>query len=66
MELMPSQVRNHYSQKSQEPHLEGALAFKKAANRHCPLNVCLPIIFYHASYIGLRITNVPDFIIEAR
>jgi len=43
MEPMPSQVTNHYSQKNQEAHLERALAFKKAANRHFPPNVGLPI-----------------------
>jgi len=45
MEPTPRQVRNHYAQKNQEAHLERALAFKKAANLHCPSNVSLPIIF---------------------
>jgi len=59
MEPMPCQVRNHYSQKNQEAHLERALAFKKGANLRCPSNVCLP------SCIVLLMNNVPDFILEA-
>jgi len=51
-EPTPSQVRNHYSQKNQETHLESAIASKKAANHHCPSNVCLPIICLGASYCG--------------
>jgi len=37
MEPTASQVRNHYSQKNQEAHLEGALAraLQKTANLHC-------------------------------
>jgi len=50
MEPTPSQVRNHYSQKKQEAHLDRALAFKKAANLHIPSNVCLQIICLRASY----------------
>jgi len=65
IEPMPSQVRNHYSQKNQEVHLERALAFKKAVNLCCPSIVCLPIIVHHASHIMLWMTNVADFIIEA-
>jgi hypothetical protein len=64
MEPTPSQVRNHYSQKNQEAHLERALAFKKAANRHFPSNVGLPMI-YLPSCIILRMTNIPDFINDA-
>jgi len=52
MEPTPSKVRNHYSQKNQEAHIERALAFKKAANLHCPSNVCIPIIFLRASHCG--------------
>jgi len=52
MEPTPSQVRNHYSQKNPEAHLERALAFKKAANLHCLSNVCLPIICLRASCCG--------------
>jgi len=41
METMASQVSNHNSQKNQEACLERALALahKKTANFHCPLNV---------------------------
>jgi hypothetical protein len=41
MEPTARQVRNHYSQKNQEAHLERALAraFKKTANSHCQSNV---------------------------
>ena len=52
MEPTPSQLRNHYSQKNQKAHLEKALTFKKAANLHCPTNVCLPIVCLHWSYYG--------------
>jgi hypothetical protein len=41
MEPMPSQVRNHYSQKNQEALLERALTFNNAANLRCPSYVCL-------------------------
>jgi hypothetical protein len=58
MEPTPSQVRNHYSQKNQEAHLERALAFRKGANLDWPSNVCLPLC------IVLRMTTVPEFIIE--
>jgi len=58
MEPMPSMVRNHYSQKNQEAHLERALAFKKAANLHCPSNVGLPIICLHASCCGRLISPI--------
>jgi len=41
MEPTASQVRNHYSQKNQEAHLERALAraLQKTANLHCQSNV---------------------------
>jgi hypothetical protein len=65
MEPMPSQVRNHYSQKNQEAHLASALAFKKEANLCFPFNDCLPIIFHCALCVELWMTNVPDIIIEA-
>jgi hypothetical protein len=41
MEPTASQVRNHYSQKNQEAHLEQALALalQKTANLHCQSNV---------------------------
>jgi len=55
---MPSQVRNHYSQKNQAAHLERALAFKKAADLHSPSNLCLPIICLHASYYGWLISPI--------
>jgi len=58
MEPTPSQVRNHYSQKNQEAHLERALAFKKATNLHFPSNVCLPIICLHASYCRCLISPI--------
>jgi len=48
MKPTPSQVRIHYSQKNQEAHLKRALTFKKAANLHCPSNVCLGIICHQA------------------
>jgi len=50
MEPTPDQVRNHYSYKNRKAHLERALAFKQAANLHCPSNVCLPIICLRAWY----------------
>jgi len=65
MEPMPSQVRNHYSQKNHEAHLQRALEFKKAANLRCPSNGCLPIILHRALCIVVRMNNVPDFNIEA-
>jgi len=42
MEPTPSQVRNHYSQKNQETHVERALAHasQKTANLDCRSNVC--------------------------
>ena len=58
MEPIPSQVRNHYSQKNQEAHLERALAFKKAANLHWPSNFCLPIICLRAAYCGWLISLI--------
>jgi len=58
MEPTPSQVRNHYSQKNQKAHLERALAFKKAANLHCPSNVCLSIICLPASCCGWLISPI--------
>jgi len=58
MEPTPSQVKNHYSQKHQEAHLERALAFKKAANLHFPSKVCIPIICHCASYCGWLISLV--------
>jgi len=58
METMPSQVMNHYSQKNQEAHRERALAFKKAANLHCPSNVCLRIVCICASYCGWLISPI--------
>jgi len=41
MEPMASQVRNHYSQKNQDAHLERALqhAFMKTAHLHCRSNI---------------------------
>jgi hypothetical protein len=41
IEPTASQVRNHYSQKNQEAHLERALAraLQKTANLHCQSNV---------------------------
>jgi len=41
MEPTVSQVRNHYSQKNQEAHLERALAcaLQKTAKLHCQSNV---------------------------
>jgi len=47
---MPSQVRNHYSEKNQKAHVEQALAFKKPVNCHSPSHVWHPIIFIHESY----------------
>jgi len=58
MEPMPSQVRNRYWQKNQEAHGERALGFKKAANLHCPSNVCLTIICPDASYCGWLICPI--------
>jgi len=58
MEPTPSQVRNHYSQRNQEVHLERALTFKKAANLDCPSNVCLPNINLRASYYGWLISLI--------
>jgi len=60
MEPMPSQVRNHYSQKNQEAHLERVLTFRKAANLHCPSKDRLPI--YPPSWNILGMTNIPNFI----
>jgi len=48
MEPTPSQVRNSYSQKSHEAHLERALAFQNAANLYCLSNVCLPSFSLYA------------------
>ena len=65
IEPMPSHVRNYYSQKNQESHLERALVltFKKPANLHCPSNI------WHSSplpwCIVLQMTNVPHCIDEA-
>jgi hypothetical protein len=44
MEPTASQVRNHYSQKNQEAHLERALAraLQKTANHYCQSNVWTP------------------------
>jgi hypothetical protein len=39
MEPTSNQVRNHYSPKNEEAHLERVLAFKKEANLHYPSNV---------------------------
>ena len=50
---MPSRVRNHYSLKDQEAHLQRALAFKKAANHYCSSDVCLPIAYLCACDWGL-------------
>jgi len=47
---MPSKLRNTYSHKNHEVHLEWPLAFKRAAKLHCPSNICLPFICHHASY----------------
>jgi len=47
MEPTPSQVRNHYSQKNQEAHLEKALAFNKEAKFRSPSTVCLPLRIVH-------------------
>jgi len=58
MEPTPSQFRNHHSQNNQEPCLERALAFKKAANLHCPSKVCIPIICLHASYCGWQMSPI--------
>jgi len=58
MESMPSQLRNHYSQKNQEAHLEKQLVYKKAANCHCPTNDCLPIICLCASDCGWPISPI--------
>jgi len=46
MEPTPSQVRNYYSKKNQQAHLEGglALAFNKTVNFNCPSNVWLPAL----------------------
>jgi hypothetical protein len=58
MEPMLCPGRNTYLQKNQEPHLKRALAFKKAANLHCPSNVCLPIICLGESYCGWLISPI--------
>jgi len=58
MEPTPSQVRNHYSQKNQEAHLERALTFKKATSLHCSSNVCLPIICLCQSCYGRLISPI--------
>jgi len=58
MELTPSQVRNHYSPKNLEAHQDGALAFKKATNLHCPSNVCSPIFCLRASYCRWLISPI--------
>jgi len=50
LESMPSQLRNHYSQKNPKAHLQSATAFQKAAYVHCPFNVYLPIICRCALY----------------
>jgi len=55
---MPSQMRNHYSQRNQEAHLQTALAFKKAANVHCPTNVCLPIVCLYELYCGRQTSQI--------
>jgi len=62
---MPSQVRNHYSQKNQDAHFERALRleFKKIVNLYCQSNIRLS---YHLpSGIGLLRDHVPDVINEA-
>jgi hypothetical protein len=48
MEPTASQVRNHYSQKNQEAHLERALAraLQKTANLHSQSNVLTPTFVY--------------------
>jgi hypothetical protein len=55
MEPTASQVRNHYSRKNQEAHLERALAraLQKTANLHCQSNFEL-----QPSCIVLEIANV--------
>jgi len=58
MEHTPSQVKNHYFRNNQEAHLERALAFKKAANLHCPSSVCLASICLRASYCGWLISLI--------
>jgi len=61
MEPMPSQVTNHSSQMKVEVHHERALAFKKVANRRCPSNVSLPIIFHHGFCYGWLMTLISLF-----
>jgi len=58
MEPAPSQVRNYYSQKNQETHLERALAFNNATNLPCPSVVCLPIMSLCAWYCGGKISLI--------
>jgi len=58
MESMPSLVKNHYSQKNREAHLERALAFMTEANLDCPQNVCHPIICLRALYYGWLISLI--------
>jgi len=47
---MPSQMRNHDSQKDQKAHLLRALTFKEVFNVHCRSNDCLQMIRLFESY----------------
>jgi len=57
-EPTPSQVRNHYSEKNQEAHLDRPLALKRASNLHFSSNVCRPIICPRASYCRWLISPI--------
>jgi len=65
MRPTPSQVRDYYSLKNQEAHLQRALACKQAANLGYPSYVSNAIIFHRASSIVLSMTDVSNFILEA-
>jgi len=58
MKPMPSQVRNHYSQKNQEAHLERAHAYKKAAHLRRQSNLCLAIIWHCALYCWWLVSTI--------
>jgi hypothetical protein len=60
MESMPRLVKNYFSHKNQEAHLDKALAFMKTANLHCPSKTFTSN--YLPWYILLGIMDIPNFI----
>jgi len=55
---MPSQVRNDYSQKNLEAHLDSALAFNKEPNLNWTSNRYLPIILLRSLYWGWLVSLI--------